>query len=83
MYLITSILAILPSFLLFTYICYKDYSSWYIRVKMEEEEIFHQFHGDPEKIRFYKGFKKFFDGDLSIEELEQWFEKHPSKTKPA
>jgi len=42
-------------------------------------KIFHSFHGDPEKIRFYKGFKKFFNGDVNAKQLQQWFENHPRK----
>jgi hypothetical protein len=45
----------------------------------EEEQIFHQFHGDKDKIRYYKGFRKHFDGSLNLEQLKKWFEKHPHK----
>ena len=43
----------------------------------EEENIIHQFHGDKDKIRFYRGFKKYFDGDLSDHGLQEWFTRHP------
>jgi len=46
---------------------------------MEEEQVMARFAGDPEKIRFYRGFKKHFDGDLNLEQLEQWFVNHPRK----
>ena len=44
---------------------------------LEEEQIMARFNGDPEKIRFYKGFKKHLDGNLNLEELEKWFINHP------
>jgi hypothetical protein len=47
--------------------------------QIEEEQIFHQFHGDKDKIRYYKGFRKHFDGSLNLEQLKKWFEKHPHK----
>jgi hypothetical protein len=49
------------------------------RAQLEEEQIIARFNGDPEKIRFYRGFKKHFDGDLNLEQLEQWFTNHPRK----
>jgi hypothetical protein len=30
-----------------------------------------RFNGDKDKIRYYKGFKKHFDGDLNLKELEK------------
>jgi hypothetical protein len=49
------------------------------RHDIEEERVFHSFGGDPEKIRFYRGFKKYFDGDVNAKQLQQWFENHPRK----
>ena len=63
-------------------ICYHGYQDllpFIQREQIQEEQIFHAFNGDPEKIRFYKGFKKYFDGDLNSEQLKQWFIKHPLK----
>ena len=83
MHLLVCILAILPSFWILCYMSYKYYRLWKQIQKIQEQQIYHQFNGDPEKIRFYKGFKKYFDGELNIDELEHWFKHHPSKTKPA
>jgi hypothetical protein len=69
----------LASFFVFGYYSYIEFYPIYLKQQREEDDIFHQFHGDKEKIRFYKGFKKYFDGDLSKDGLEQWFEHHPSK----
>lgn len=66
-------------FTLFGYYSYQELLPIIQREQLEEEAIMHRFNGDPEKIRFYKGFKKHFDGDLNLEELEQWFMKHPRK----
>ena len=73
---ITSVLA---SFILFGYYSYEEFYPKINREYLEEEEIFHQFHGDKEKIRFYKGFKKYFEGSLDKDGLEKWFENHPRK----
>jgi hypothetical protein len=50
-----------------------------MRKHLEEEEIIHRFNGNKDKIRYYKGFKKHFDGDLNLEQLEKWFDHHPHK----
>jgi hypothetical protein len=46
---------------------------------LEEESIIHGFNGDPEKIRFYRAYKKYFDGDLNLKQLEKWLIDHPIK----
>jgi len=73
---ITSVLA---CFILFGYYSYKEILPEFQREQLEEDQIMERFNGDPEKIRFYKGFKKHFDGDLNLEELERWFINHPRK----
>lgn len=66
-------------FLLFSYYSYKEIYLEIMWRHLEEELIKNRFNGDPEKIRFYKGYKKYFDGDLNLEELERWFINHPRK----
>ena len=66
-------------FIIFGYISYEEFYPEINRIHLEEEAIFHQFHGDKDKIRYYKGFKKHFDGELNVEQLGKWFEKHPHK----
>lgn len=61
------------------YYAYKDLLEEITKNKLEEDEIMARFNGDSEKIRFYKGFKKYFDGYLTAEELEKWFINHPIK----
>jgi cytochrome b subunit of formate dehydrogenase len=73
------IITVLSCFILFGYYSYQDLLPILQREQLEEERIFHSFNGDPEKIRFYKGFKKHFDGELNLEQLEQWFTNHPRK----
>ena len=73
---ITSVLACLW---LFGYYTYQEIYPEIMRKHLEEEQVMARFNGDPEKIRFYKGFKKHFDGDLNLEELEKWFINHPRK----
>jgi hypothetical protein len=69
----------LACFVLFGCYSYKEFYPIIRRHQIEEEQIFHQFNGDKDKIRYYKGFRKHFDGDLNLEQLEKWFEQHPHK----
>jgi hypothetical protein len=48
-----------------------------IREHLQEQEIIQRFAGNKEKIRFYRGFKKYFDGDFNAEGLKKWFMNHP------
>lgn len=73
---ITSVLA---CFILFGYYSYQELLPVLQREQRQEEEIMQRFDGDPEKIRFYRGFKKHFDGNLNLEQLKQWFINHPRK----
>jgi hypothetical protein len=73
------ITTVLACFILFGYYSYQEIYPEIMRKHLEEEQVIARFNGDPEKIRFYKGFKKHFDGDLNLEELEKWFLKHPRK----
>ena len=73
------IISVLACFILFGYYSYQEIYPEIMRKHLEEEQVMARFNGDPEKIRFYKGFKKHFDGDLNLEELEKWFINHPRK----
>lgn len=79
MYMFTCVLIFTLCFWLIGYCAYQDIMPIIRKAKLEEEEIFHRFAGNLEKIRFYRGFKKYFDGDLDQEELRQWFIDHPRK----
>ena len=74
-----AIVFVLACFVLFGYYSYQELLPEFRQAQLEEDEIMARFAGDPEKIRFYRGFKKHFDGDLNLEQLEQWFVKHPRK----
>ena len=66
----------IANFVVFGYYSYVEFYPELLKKHLEEENIIHQFHGDKEKIRFYKGFKKYFEGSLTKEGLEKWFEHH-------
>jgi len=66
-------------FVLFGYYTYQEIYPEIMRKHLEEESIIHGFNGDPEKIRFYRAFKKHFDGDLDLKQLEKWLNDHPRK----
>jgi hypothetical protein len=48
---------------------------------LHDQELEDRFHSDPNKIKFYKGFMKFFAGSLDQKGLQHWFENHPTKIK--
>ena len=66
-------------FVLFGYYTYQEILPEFQRAQLEEDQIMARFNGDPEKIRFYRAFKKHFDGDLNLEQLEKWLIDHPRK----
>ena len=72
-----AIVLFVTCFVLFGYYTFQEFLPEFRQAQLEEEQIIARFAGDPEKIRFYQGFKKHFDGDLNLEQLEQWFVKHP------
>lgn len=77
LYAVISIGTIVTCFVLFVYHVYLDIFAVLVGEHLEEENIIHRFNGDKEKIRFYRGFKKFFDGDFGVEGLKKWFMNHP------
>jgi Ca2+/Na+ antiporter len=74
-----AVVLVLSCFALFAYYTYQEFLPEIQQAQLEEEEIQHRFAGDPEKIRFYRGFKKHFTGELDLEGLERWFKHHPRK----
>jgi uncharacterized protein (DUF58 family) len=66
-------------FVLFAYYSYQEFLPEFRQAQLEESEIMHRFAGNPEQLRFYRGFKKHFDGDLDLEQLRQWLIDHPRK----
>jgi hypothetical protein len=74
-----AVVLVLSCFVLFAYYTYQEFLPEFQQAQLEEAEIMARFAGDPEKIRFYRGFKKHFDGDLNLEQLEQWLINHPRK----
>ena len=66
-------------FVLFGYYTYQEILPEFQRAQLEEDQIMARFNGDPEKIRFYRAFKKHFDGDLDLKQLRQWLIDHPRK----
>jgi hypothetical protein len=74
-----AIVLVLTCFVLFAYYTYQEFLPEFQQAQLEEEQVMARFDGDPEKIRFYRGFKKHFDGDLDLKQLEQWLIDHPRK----
>ena len=66
-------------FVLFGYYTYQEILPEFQRAQLEEDQVMARFNGDPEKIRFYRAFKKHFDGDLDLKQLEKWLIDHPRK----
>jgi Ca2+/Na+ antiporter len=74
-----AIVLVLTCFVLFAYYTYQEFLLEFQQAHLEEEQIIARFEGNPDKIRFYRGFKKHFDGDLNLKQLEQWLTDHPRK----
>lgn len=74
-----AIVLVLTCFVLFAYYTYQEFLLEFQQAHLEEEQIIARFEGNPDKIRFYRGFKKHFDGDLNLKQLEQWLIDHPRK----
>jgi hypothetical protein len=74
-----AIVLFVTCFVLFAYYSYQELLPEFQRAQLEEEQVMARFAGDPEKIRFYRGFKKHFDGDLDLTQLRQWLIDHPRK----
>ena len=74
-----AIVLFVACFVLFAYYTYHEFLPVIQAEQLEEEQVMARFAGDPEKIRFYRGFKKHFDGDLNLEQLERWLMDHPRK----
>lgn len=75
-----AVVLVLSCFGLFAYYTYQEFLPEIQQSQREQAEIMARFEGDPEKIRFYQGFKKHFDGELNLEQLKQWFINHPRRT---
>ena len=74
-----AVVLVLSCFGLFGYYTYQEFLPEFQQAQLEEEQIMARFEGNPEKIRFYRAFKKHFDGDLDLKQLEQWLMDHPRK----
>jgi hypothetical protein len=74
-----AIVLFVTCFVLFAYYTYQEFLPEFRRAQLEEDEIMARFNGDPEKIRFYRAYKKHFDGDLDLKQLEKWLIDHPRK----
>jgi hypothetical protein len=72
-----AIVLVLTCFVLVVYQSYQELLPEFQQAHLEEQQIMARFNGDPEKIRFYRGFKKHFDGDLDLTQLRQWLIDHP------
>ena len=47
-----------------------------IRPMLEDQQATAAFEGDPLKLHFYRGFRKYFDGDVNEQGLQHWLEQH-------
>lgn len=47
-----------------------------IRPMLEDQQATTAFEGDPLKLHFYRGFRKYFDGDVNEQGLQHWLEQH-------
>ena len=78
-YAFFAITLFISCFVIFGYISYQELLPVLQREQAEEEAIMIRFNGDKDKIRYYKGFKKHFDGELDLKQLEKWLMNHLHK----
>ena len=76
LYAIIAIGSFIASLYIFCYGMYEEYIGEFTRKYLEEQEVFHRFNGDQQKMRFYRAFKMYFDGDLTTEGLKKWLMSH-------
>jgi hypothetical protein len=74
-----AIVLFVTCFVLVGYCSYQELLPEFQQAQLEEDQVMARFAGDPEKIRFYRAFKKHFDGDLDLQQLRQWLIDHPRK----
>ena len=55
---------------------YKLLREYFLSPMLEDQQATHAFNGDPLKLHFYRGFRKFFNGDVNEQELQHWLERH-------
>jgi hypothetical protein len=72
-YAFIAIISFVACLWLFGYYSYQEIYPEIMRKHLEEEQVIARFNGDKDKIRRYHGFKKHFDGELTLEQLEKWF----------
>jgi len=68
--------ATIACFALVSYYAYHDLLPVIRKHEIEEEQMLHRFHGNKQLLERYHAFKKHFDGDINLKELEHWIEKH-------
>ena len=75
------IVLLVANILVFIYYGYIEILPVIRQKHLQDEELENRFQGDPNKIKFYKGFMKFFSGSLDQKGLQRWFENHPTTIK--
>lgn len=68
--------ATIACFALVGYYAYHDLLRVIKKHDIEEEQMLYRFHGNKEIFARYKAFRKYFDGDINLKELEHLIEKH-------
>ncbi len=61
---------------LFVINMYKEIRHVVLLPLLADEQAMQSLGSDPLKIHFYRGFKKYFDGDLDADGLQQWLQHH-------
>lgn len=61
---------------LFVVNMYKEIRHVILLPLLADEQAIQSLGGDPLKIHFYRGYKKYFDGDLDADGLQLWLQNH-------
>jgi len=76
LYVICFSLIVIACIAIIVYGSYEEVVAYIKREQLQEQEITHRFHGRPDAIRFYRAYKKYFDGDIDEQGLKHWLEHH-------
>jgi hypothetical protein len=55
---------------------YQLLKQYFLSPMIEDQQATAGFEGDPLKLHFYRGFRKYFDGEVNEEQLQHWLERH-------
>lgn len=77
-WLLAAAVIVIYSFVLWLFFseAYRVLRQYFLAPMIEDQQATQAFNGDPLKMHFYRGFRKFFNGNVNEQELQHWLERH-------